>query len=99
MIHSKRIAAVAAVLLAASPTTLLADTLVENVNGLTLDAKGEVVRFTGLVIGKDGKIARLIRSNEMAGDPKKKKKNTPRPTLSKPDFAVPELPSKGSDRV
>ena len=75
MIHSKRIAAVAAVLLAASPTTLLADTLVENVNGLTLDAKGEVVRFTGLVIGKDGKIARLIRSNEMAGDLKKKKKN------------------------
>jgi len=25
--------------------------------------------------------------------------NTPRPELSKPDFAVPELPSKGSDRV
>jgi NADH-quinone oxidoreductase subunit H len=30
---------------------------------------------------------------------KQKKMNTPRPELSKPDFAVPELPSKGSDRV
>jgi predicted amidohydrolase YtcJ len=69
-----RIASLAAALISATPATLLADTLVENVNGLTLDAKGEVVRFTGLVIGKDGKIVRLIRSNEMAGDPKKKKK-------------------------
>jgi len=30
---------------------------------------------------------------------KNKKKNSPRPELSKPDFAVPELPNKESDRV
>ena len=32
-----------------------AQTLIENVNGITLDTRGEVVRFSGLVIGKDGK--------------------------------------------
>lgn len=41
-----------------------AQTLIENVNGITLDTRGEVVRFSGLVIGKDGKVARLMLRTE-----------------------------------
>ncbi|HMO75224.1 MAG TPA: amidohydrolase family protein [Sphingopyxis sp.] len=37
-----------------------ADTLVDNVNGITLDADGKLVRFTGLVIGPDGKVKQLL---------------------------------------
>ena len=37
-----------------------ADTLVDNVNGITLDKDGKVVRFTGLVIGSDGKVRQLL---------------------------------------
>jgi NADH-quinone oxidoreductase subunit H len=49
--------------------------------------------FSGIVI------AIVMFVNVAFDNAKQKKKNTPRPTLSKPDFAVPELPSKGSDRV
>jgi predicted amidohydrolase YtcJ len=41
-----------------------ADTLVDNVDGVTLDADGRVVRFTGLVIDDDGRVARLLRRGE-----------------------------------
>jgi hypothetical protein len=37
-----------------------ADTLVDNVNGITLDKDGKLVRFTGLVIGSDGKVKQLL---------------------------------------
>ena len=37
-----------------------ADTLVDNVNGITLDKDGKVVRFTGMVIGTDGKVKQLL---------------------------------------
>lgn len=53
-----------------------ADTLIDNVKGLTLNSRGEVVRFTGLVIGKDGKVARLIGPSDgppVAPDPKPKR--------------------------
>ena len=36
-----------------------ADTLVDNVNGITLDKDGKVVRFTGMVIGTDGKVKQV----------------------------------------
>jgi len=42
------------------PAPALADSLVDNVNGITLDKDGKVVRFTGLVIDKDGKVVRLL---------------------------------------
>jgi NADH-quinone oxidoreductase subunit H len=52
-----------------------------------------ILIFSGIVVA----IVTLI---SLAFDnAKQKKKNIPRPELSKPDFAVPELPSKGSDRV
>ncbi len=37
-----------------------AETLVDNVNGVTLDEDGKLVRFTGLVIDKDGKVKDLL---------------------------------------
>lgn len=57
------LAAVAAIALA---TPAMADTLIDNVDGLTLDADGREVRFTGLVIDDDGRVARLLRR----GDPR-----------------------------
>jgi predicted amidohydrolase YtcJ len=51
----KRLAAIAALLLAA-PLPALADTLVDNVNGETIAADGRVETFTGLLIGTDGRI-------------------------------------------
>ncbi len=38
--------------------------LVDNVNGYTLDDKGQIVRFTGLLIDRDGKVVRLLKSGE-----------------------------------
>ena len=54
---------------------------------------------TGLLIVSGVVIAIIMFVNIAFDNAKQKKKNTPRPTLSKPDFAVPELPNKGSDRV
>jgi predicted amidohydrolase YtcJ len=41
-----------------------ADGLVDNVNGITLDEKGQVVRFSALTVTADGKVGRLIRQGE-----------------------------------
>ncbi|MFA7603920.1 MAG: amidohydrolase family protein [Novosphingobium sp.] len=38
-----------------------ADTLIDNVNGMTLDREGRVERFNGLLVGDDGRIAQLLR--------------------------------------
>ncbi|MDB5683255.1 MAG: metal-dependent hydrolase [Sphingomonas bacterium] len=54
----KRIAGALAALLLAEPA--LADGLVENVNGYTLDAKGRLERFGGLLIGADGRVTKLL---------------------------------------
>jgi predicted amidohydrolase YtcJ len=37
-----------------------ADGVVENVNGITLDENGKVVRFTAVLIGPDGKVTQLL---------------------------------------
>lgn len=50
-------AALAALLLAAPAH---ADTLVDNVNGITLDKDGKLVRFTAMVIDNQGKVSRLL---------------------------------------
>lgn len=42
-----------------------ADTLIDNVVGVTINADGEVERFTGLVIADNGKVRELVKS----GDP------------------------------
>ncbi|TKD53359.1 amidohydrolase [Sphingomonas baiyangensis] len=52
----------AAALLLAQPA--LADALIENVDGMTLDERGRVVRFTGIVIGRDGKVVKLLQRRD-----------------------------------
>jgi NADH-quinone oxidoreductase subunit H len=52
-----------------------------------------ILIFSGIVV------ALVMFANVAFDNAKQKKKNAPRPELSKPDFAVPELPSKGSGRV
>ena len=47
-----------AALLASAPAQ--ADTLISNVNGIQVDAKGKLERFTGILIGDDGKVKRLL---------------------------------------
>ena len=58
--------ALAALLLAVSPapTPAKADTLIDNANGVQVDAQGKLERFTGIVIGDDGKVVQLIRADD-----------------------------------
>ncbi len=42
----------------------LADTLVDNVDGVTIDAKGGIDRFTGLVVGDDGRIKQVLHRGD-----------------------------------
>ena len=42
----------------------MADTLVENVDGITLGESGKVERFTGIVIGDDGRITHVLKRGE-----------------------------------
>lgn len=37
-----------------------ADGLIDNVNGMTLDSKGQVVRFTGILFTRDGLVSQLL---------------------------------------
>jgi len=52
----------ASALLLAAPA--FADTLIDNANGIQVDAAGKLQRFTGLVIGRDGRVVRLLASGE-----------------------------------
>lgn len=57
----------AATLLAASALIAppaLADTLIDNVQGITIDTDGNLDRFTGLVIAPDGKIKQVLDSED-----------------------------------
>jgi hypothetical protein len=42
----------------------MADTLIDNVDGVTIDATGGIDRFTGLVIAPDGRIAQVLHRGE-----------------------------------
>ncbi len=56
------LAALFAVSPAVSPA--LADSLVDNVNGYTLREDGRLYRFTGMVIGDDGRVKQLLRERD-----------------------------------
>jgi predicted amidohydrolase YtcJ len=45
-----------------------ADSLIDNVNGLTLTKDGRVERFTGLLIGPDGKVKKLLSRGDKRPD-------------------------------
>lgn len=57
----KAFLAFSAALLASSSA---ADTLVTNANGLEVDAAGHLEHFTGILIGNDGRVVRLLHSGE-----------------------------------
>ena len=61
--HKLKFAATA-LLLASISIPALADTLVHNAKGLQVDAQGRLQRFTGIVIGDDGKVVRLVRAGD-----------------------------------
>ncbi|PZO76059.1 amidohydrolase family protein [Sphingomonas hankookensis] len=57
----------AALLLAATaPGVALADGLIDNVSGVALDSRGQVVRFGGILVDRDGKVVRLVPKGEKA---------------------------------
>jgi predicted amidohydrolase YtcJ len=53
-----------ALMLLALPSSVMADGLIENVNGITLDENGKVIRFSGILIGRDGKVTQLLNSKD-----------------------------------
>lgn len=55
------VAALAALLCA---QTAAADTLIDNVNGYTLDAEARLVRFSGLHVDDDGRVKALLRRKD-----------------------------------
>jgi predicted amidohydrolase YtcJ len=63
-----------------------ADTLIDNVNGITLGQSGKVQRFSGILIGTDGKIIRLVTGKEAPPPPRKKKDRSPYPP--QPDYRL-----------
>jgi len=56
----KLFTALSALLLASTATPALADTLVDNANGIQVDDKGKLQHFDGLLIGDDGKVKQLL---------------------------------------
>lgn len=55
---NRKLIMAAALLLPISPA--MADGLIENVNGITLNQEGDVIRFNALLIDSDGKVSKLI---------------------------------------
>jgi imidazolonepropionase-like amidohydrolase len=53
----KPLLALAAALLA---TAANADTLINNLNGIQVDANGKLEHFTGILIGNDGKVKHVL---------------------------------------
>ncbi len=56
--------ALAATSLLALSAPALADTLVDNVDGVTIDESGAVLRFTGLIFDEDGKVVQVLGRGE-----------------------------------
>ena len=64
----KRLLLAAVAAFALIPAPVLADALIENVNGITLDKDGHVIHFTGLLMTPDGHVTRLLGSGEKRPD-------------------------------
>ena len=62
--RSMKLKFLTALLACTMATPALADVLIDNVEGLTIDEDGDVQRFTGIVIGDDGKIVQLLERGD-----------------------------------
>jgi len=58
------LALAAALAFAGASAPALADTLVDNVDGITIDAEGKIQRFTGLVFDEDGHITQVLERGD-----------------------------------
>ncbi|HET9811615.1 MAG TPA: amidohydrolase [Sphingomicrobium sp.] len=56
--------AIAALIAAVLASPALADTLIDNANGMQVDAAGKLQHFTAILIGDDGKVVRLLGPGE-----------------------------------
>ena len=56
--------AFAACSLLALSAPALADTLIDNVDGVTIDGEGKVLRFNGLVFDEDGKVVAVLERGD-----------------------------------
>lgn len=54
----------AALLAATTATPAFADVLIDNVEGLTIDENGKILRFTGIVIDDEGKVAQVLQRGD-----------------------------------
>jgi predicted amidohydrolase YtcJ len=54
----------AALVVCAMAGPALADTLIDNVDGITLDAAGHVERLAGLIVGNDGRIVQVLHQGD-----------------------------------
>lgn len=80
-----------ALALALCPGAALASGVIDNVNGIAVDADGRIVRFAALVIDDTGKVEKLLpgRYQEPEYKPKKPKRGQPWPERPKgPDFKL-----------
>ena len=59
-----RLKAALALVLLATASPAFADGLVENVNGITLDQDGKVIRFNAMLVGGDGKVTELLTKKD-----------------------------------
>lgn len=58
----RRLAALALALLTPLPAS--ADTLIDNVDGLSVEADGRIERFTGLLIDREGRVAQVLKRGD-----------------------------------
>ncbi|RKF21957.1 amidohydrolase [Altericroceibacterium spongiae] len=61
---ARLLAGTAAILPAFFPAVALADTLVDNINGISVDRDGDVTQFTAMVIDDDGRIAKILKRKD-----------------------------------
>ena len=55
---------IAALAVLVLPASALADTWIDNVEGISIDREGNVTRFSGMVVDEDGRITELLRRGE-----------------------------------
>jgi len=55
-----------ALLAATLSTPAFADTLIDNANGIQIDKAGRIERFSGLIVGDDGKVVRVVHAGDEA---------------------------------